>query len=458
MQQKYFIHEPAIDIPVKMISDILVVGGGPSGIMAAQAASEDGLDVVLVENRSFLGGNLTFGLPILGFHSQKGIQIIKGLPQKFVERLQARNAASKIQLCPLHMSIAFLEPEAVKTAAIELLRDNNVNILLHTFCTGAVMEGNTVKGIIVESKAGREAILAQTVIDCSGDADVAFRAGVPCTMGDEAGRVQSATLEFSMENVDVDKLRLSVANESHTYTPDFISPEYYQENRFFILVGLRDIVRKARERGLQLPVDKVVIVTGLRKGEMWINMNRANGIDGTDPVSLTQGEIITRRQLKELSDYFITYVPGFENAYLSRTAPALGIRETRRIVGKYILTKDDIMARRRFEDEIAVASYPIDIHHPVGGGFSLEWSGDCYDIPYRALVPEKVENILVAGRCIPSTHEALASVRVMAPCMAMGEAAGRAAKIAVRDGIPPSDIDVKKLRNELILTGAYLRP
>ena len=207
-----------------------------------------------------------------------------------------------------------------------------------------------------------------------------------------------------------------------------------------------------------MPVDKVVIVTGLRKGEMWINMNRANGIDGTDPVSLTQGEIITRRQLKELSDYFITYVPGFENAYLSRTAPALGIRETRRIVGKYILTKDDIMARRRFEDEIAVASYPIDIHHPVGGGFSLEWSGDCYDIPYRALVPEKVENILVAGRCIPSTHEALASVRVMAPCMAMGEAAGRAAKIAVRDGIPPSDIDVKKLRNELILTGAYLRP
>src|SRR5699024_1297560 len=142
-------------------------------------------------------------------------------------------------------------------------------------------------------------------------------------------------------------------------------------------------------------------------------------------------------QLKDIQTYLINYVPGFENAYFTKTAPFLGIRETRRIVGEYVMNRDDILNRRRFEDAVAVGSYPIDIHHPEDGDCTLEWSGDCYDIPYRSLIPKNVDNLIVAGRSISTTHEALSSIRVMSHCMAMGEAAGRAAKISVRTGKAP---------------------
>jgi hypothetical protein len=452
-----FVVEPQRETPVKMEVDVLVVGGGPSGIIAAQAASDDGLSVALIEGRSFLGGNLTIGLPILDFHGQKGNQIIKGLPDKFVNRLISMNGASKIQRCPLHMSVSFIEPEEVKLAAINMMMENNVKVLLNTAFVAAVMDGDEIKGVIVESKGGREAILAKVIIDCSGDGDVAYKAGANFEKGNKDGLLQPATLEFCLKNVDIDKLRFSVANHPDVYKPEHIPPEYYAENRYFILVGLKSLMQKAREDGLNLPVDTTVIVTGFGEGEIWVNMTRVTGTDGTDPDSITKGEFAARLQIDHLVKYFKNYVPGFENAYMSRTAPYLGIRETRRITGKYTLTREDIMSRRQFDDGIAVVSYPLDIHQPDGDGFSLEWSGDCYDIPYRSLVPEKILNLLVAGRCISATHEAMASIRVMGPCMAMGEAAGRAAKISVRKGIPPSEIDVRELRKELLNNGAYLR-
>lgn len=454
---KKFIIEPQIEIPVKMEVDILVVGGGPAGIMAAQAASDDGLKVALIEGRSFLGGNLTIGLPILDFHSQKGNQIIKGLPDKFVNRLIDMKGATKIQRCPLHMSISFIEPEEVKLAAINVMKENNVKVLLNAVCASAIMADDKIKGVIVESKGGREALLAKVIIDCSGDGDVAYQAGAKYEKGNKDGLMQPATLEFCLRNVDIDKLRFSVADHPDLYKPEPIPPEYYAENRYFILVGLKSLMKRAREDGLNLPVDTTVIVTGIGEGEIWVNMTRVTGTDGTDPDSVTEAEFIARRQIDHLIKYFKNYVPGFENAYMSRTAPFIGIRETRRIIGKYTLTRDDIMHRRQFEDGIAVVSYPLDIHQPDGDGFSLEWSGDCYDIPYRSLVPEKILNLLVAGRSISATHEAMASTRVMGPCMAMGEAAGRAAKISVRRDISPSEIDFGELREELLSNGAYLR-
>ena len=452
------ITEPEKRLPVRMSVDVLVVGGGPSGIIAAQAAADDGLGVCLIESRSFLGGNLTIGLPILGFLGQKGNQIITGLPQKFIDRLTAQDAASEHRPCPLHMSITLVEPEAVKSVAFEMLKENGVEVLLYTYCAGVIKDENRLKGIIIESKAGREIILAKVIIDCTGDADVAFRSGVPCEQGDENGGVQPPTLMFSLGNVDTEKLRFSIAEEPRTYLTDFIPNEYYGQNHQFIVVGLRSIIQKAKDDGLSLPTDRTIVITGLRKGEVWINMTRVNGVDGTDPVSLTNGEFIARQQIGDICKYLINYVPGFENAYILRTAPFLGIRETRRIVGKYVMNRADILSCARFEDSIAVASYPLDIHHSVGGGCTLEWSGDCYDIPYRSLVPLKVENLLVAGRSISTTHEAMSAIRVMAPCMAMGEAAGRAAKMAIRDGVTPSAVSVEKLRKELLSKGVYLRP
>lgn len=451
------IAEPAREINVRKETDVLVIGGGPSGIMAALAAAEDGLNVMLVESRSFVGGNMTIGLPILGFLGQKGNQIIKGLPQKLIDRLKAVQASSEHRPCPLHMSLTLVEPEAVKTVALQMLVEAKVEVLFYTFCAGVVVENDELKGVIIESKAGREVILAKTIIDCSGDADVAYRAGVPCEYGNDEGGVQPPTLMFCLGGVDTEKLRTSVAQEPRTYLTDFIPAEYFGQNNQFVLVGMRNLVKKAQEDGLTLTTERTILITGLRKGEVWVNMTRVNGVNGTDPGSLTYGEIEGRKQIHDIQKYLIEYVPGFENAYFLKTAPFLGIRETRRIQGKYTMTRDDIMACRHFDDAIAVASYPLDIHHPQGGGCTLEWCGDCYDIPYRSLIPQKVKNLIVAGRCISTTHEAMSAIRVMAPCMAMGEAAGRAAKMAVRKGIQPADINVKELQQELLQKGAYLR-
>jgi len=450
--------EPERELTVRMSVDVLVVGGGPAGIIAAMAAAEDGLKVAIVENRSFLGGNMTIGIPILGFLGQKRNQIIEGLPQIFVNRLAEMEGASEHIPCPLHMSITYIEPEVVKVVAFEVLKECGVEILLYTLFADVIMDDGNIKGIVIESKAGREVILAKVIIDCTGDADVAFRAGVPCKKGGNSGGMQPATLMFSMAGVDKSKLNYKLVTESEIYYSDFIPSSYYATNPDnFIVVGLRNIMQKAKAEGIKLSVERTIIITGLKKGETWINMSKVDGLDGTDPVSLTNGEYFARHQINEVIKYLKLYVPGFENASLLRIAPFIGIRETRRIAGQYILTRDDILSCRRFDDAIAVAGYPIDLHQPIGGDCLLEWCGDSYEIPYRSLVPEHVGNLLVAGRNISTTHEAMAAIRVMATCMAIGEAAGRAAKLAVHKGIMPSAINVDQLRSELLAKGAYLK-
>lgn len=457
-ETKLMVEEPARKIPVRTLVDVLVVGGGPAGIMAAQAAAADGLKVMLIENKSFLGGNLTMGLPVLGFLGQKGNLITQGLAQKFIDRLAAKNAASGHRPCPLHVSLTIVDSEEVKTTALEMLTEKNVEILFYVFCSAAIVEDNIIKGVIIESKAGREAILSKVVIDCSGDADVAFKAGVLCKKGNKDGGMQPPTLMFCLKGVDVEKLRMSIADQPEMYDMDTIPNEFFRKDDNFITVGLRGIVKKAQKDGLKIPTERTILISGLSKDEIWVNMTRINGVDGTDPASLTYGEIEGRNQMKEIQKYLTEYVSGFENSYLDRVAPFLGIRETRRIVGQYVLNGDDILNCRRFEDVIAVASYPLDIHHPQGGGCTLMWCGDCYDIPYRSLIPLKIENLIVAGRNISTTHEALSAIRVMAPCMLMGEAAGRAAKMAVKEGIYPSQINVEKLQAELAAEGGYFRP
>ncbi len=453
------IQEPARAVPVRAVYDVLVVGGGPSGLTTALAAAEDGLKVGVIESRSFLGGNMTIGLPVLGFLGQKKNQIIRGLPQKFIDRLRAINAASEHRWCPLHMGITLVEPEAVKTVALQMLLEAGVDVTFHTFCAGVVMDGDTIRGVDPESKSGREAVLGKIVVDCTGDADVAYRSGVPCEKGSrETGGLQPPTLMFCLAGVDTDKLRLSIAQHTRTYLTDFIPAEYFGQNHQFIVVGLRELIAKARqERGLNIPNERTIIITGLRPGEVWINMTRVAGVDATDVRSLSHGEIEARRQIEDIHTYLKNYVPGFEQCYFTKTAPFLGIRETRRIVAHYMMTQEDVLGCRHFDDAIAVASYPIDIHRPGDEGCTLIWCGDCYDIPYGSLVPQRVRNLLVAGRCIGATHEAMGAIRVMATGMAMGEAAGRAAKLALRSGVRPDAIDVPTLQAELRAKGAYLR-
>ncbi|MDF9833525.1 ribulose 1,5-bisphosphate synthetase/thiazole synthase [Ereboglobus sp. PH5-5] len=451
------LREPARETPVRRSVDVLVVGGGPAGIMAAQAAAGEGLSVMLLESRSFLGGNLTIGLPILAFLNCKGEQVIKGLPQKFIDRLRERGAASEHKPCKNHMSLTIIDSEEAKSVALQTMADAGVEVLMYALCVDAIMDGNEIKGVIIESKAGREAIMAKVIIDCTGDADVAFRAGVECRKGDSDGGMQPPTLMFCMRGVETQKLRDAIVNHPGEYDMDVMPPEQFREGKF-ITVGLRGKIKQALADGLKISVARTILITGLGDDEIWVNMSRVSGVDSTDPVSSTFGEIEARKQNKELVRYLKKYVPGFENARPEKTAPFLGIRESRVIVGKYILTSDDIVNCRRFDDAIAVAGYPVDIHHAKGADCTMEFCADSYDIPYRSLLPATVENLLVAGRCSSMSHEAMASTRVMSTCMALGEAAGRAARIALRGGMKPSGVNVAEVQKELLEKGAYLRP
>ena len=450
--------EPAREIPVRNEVDVLVVGAGPAGIMAAQAAAlVKGTKVMLIDSRGYLGGNMTIGLPLLGFLGRKGNEIIKGLPLQFVERLRARGQATHHRACPLHVSLTWVDPEGTKKLAWEIMEESGVKVLLYVFCADVIMEGDKCRGVIIESKRGREAILAKTVVDCTGDGDVLYRAGAEMLYGNEDGNAQPPTLMFSMRGVDSRKLRDAVADHPEEYDIDFIPNEFFRPMDNCTFVGFRNQIRKAREAGYKIPVERTIFMTGMAEDEWWVNMSRVNGIDATDPEQYTKGEEICIEQNAEIIKYLKAYIPGFENAYLDKVAPFMGIRETRRLSGLYTLTEQDIFDCAHFDDAIGVASYPVDLHHPVGGDCSLYWCPDCYDIPYRSLIPKKVDGVIAAGRDISATHLALASVRVMGPAMCIGEAAGKASAIAARDGIELRDVDIRTLQDALRQEGVYFR-
>lgn len=449
------IHEPARDIPVRNEVDVLVIGGGPSGIMAAEAAAVSGCKVMLLESRGYLGGNLTIGLPILGFLNRQGKQIIKGGAQNLIDRLAVRGGAGEHKPCKNHMSLTIIDSEMVKDVALEIMEEKGVDVLMYVFVSGVIKEGRKLKGVIIESKAGREAILAKTVIDCTGDGDVANDAGVTMRKGDEKGGMQPPTLMYSMRGVEVQKLRDAIVNHHDVFDMDVMPPSQFVSGNF-ITVGLRTQIKEAEKAGLKIPVARTILITGLNDDEIWVNMTRVNGVDSTKPESYTNGEITARRQIKDITEYLRRFVPGFEHSHIDRIAPFLGIRESRVMVGRYALTADDILSCRRFEDVIAVGGYPVDIHHSIGNDCTMHFCPEDYDIPYRCLLPNEFDNLLVAGRCASFTHEAMASTRVMSTCMAMGEAAGTAAGIASADEIDVAGVNVGKVQEALRDNGAYL--
>lgn len=448
------IKEPARELPVRAEVDVLVVGGGPSGIMAAEAASGNGLKVMLLESRGFLGGNLTIGLPILGFLNRQGKQIIKGLPQNFIDRLKKNGGASEHKPCKNHMSLTIINSEMVKDVAIEIMEEKKVSVLMYVFVSDVLTEGNKIKGVIIESKQGREAILAKTIIDCTGDGDVAARAGVKMKKGNAEGGMQPPTLMYNMRGVKIQELRDAIQHPE-ICDMDVMPPSQFQSG-MFITVGLRNQIKQAQDKGFKIPVARTILITGLNDDEIWVNMTRVNGVDSTKPESYTYGEITARKQMKEVSEYLKEFVPGFANAWMDKVAPFMGIRESRVMEGRYILTAQDIMECHRFDDSIAVGGYPVDIHHAKGGDCTMYFCPEDYDIPFRCLLPKEFDNLLVAGRCSSMNHEAMASTRVMSTCMALGEAAGRAARIALTNSVETADVDVKQVRKELHETGAYL--
>jgi hypothetical protein len=452
-----YVREPARDVPVVAAADVVVLGGGPSGICAAVAAARNGASVLLIEKGGFLGGNAAMWLPLLSYLDRQGRHIIRGIAQEIIDRLKARGAVTGHYRCALHESYTIIDPEAFKVVSQEMVLQAGVSILLHTFAAGVLGAGGAIAAVLVDSKSGRAAVKGKVYIDCTGDGDIAAWAGAPFEKGDANGQLQPPTLMFTMRGVDVDGMRRSIAGQPERYPMQDIPPEQLAAAEHFIIVGLQNVTAEARARGdWDLPNDRVILISTTKNDEIAVNMTRVPGTDGSVAESLTSGEITARAQMDRVAAFLVKYVPGFERALVAASAHQIGIRETRRIMSDYVLTGEDVVKAARFDDEVLLAGYMVDIHHAHDGGVTLAHSVGAYGIPYRCLLPRAVDNLLVAGRSISATREAQGAVRVMPPCMAMGEAAGCAAAMAAAAGVTPRRVDVQGLRSRLRSQGACL--
>ncbi|MFK7692468.1 FAD-dependent oxidoreductase [Paenibacillus sp. HJGM_3] len=447
--------------PASLSADVVVVGGGPAGINAAIAAGRGGAKTVLVERYGFLGGMSTAALvyPWMTFHTADGKQVIKGIAQEIIDRLMAMNAS------PGHMrdtvgftsTITPYHPEVYKVLVSKMLKEAGVQLLLHSFVDSVTMNGagDTIESVQLTSKSGRIELRGRVFIDTSGDADIAYLSGATCLKGREGDhRTQPMTMKFRMRGVDlaaVKQYMIDHPDEFYRKTPHAELPD-------LPLSGICGFYKHWKEANLPINRDQVLFFTGPNEDEVLVNTTRVQGLDGTRVEDLTEAEELGREQVLLVADFMTRNLPGFEKASISQVGAQIGIRESRRIDGQYALTGEDVIAGRRFADAIARSGYPIDIHDPSGKGVtSADVQGDgAYDIPYRCLLPKQVGNLLAAGRCISTTHEALATTRLTPSCMATGQAAGSAAAIAVRQGIGPQAVDVSELQTTLRRDGVVL--
>jgi hypothetical protein len=444
-------------------SDVLVIGGGPAGLGAALGAANAGADVILTERYGFLGGNATAALvmPLMSFHTQMptrektgtttllptdhgpGKPVVAGVLKTLLERLVKAGGAISPSLQTGY--VVPFDPEVFKLVALDLLDEAGVHFLFHAFASD-VISNHRVKGVVFETKSGPVVIRAQVVIDCTGDGDVAARAGAPYAIGREDDQlVQPMTLMFRITEFEL---------------ADFDAYVRQHPDQWRGVHGLWDLIRKAVADGnLQLPREDILFFSTVHDREVSVNSTRVNKVLGTDVWDLSYAEWESRRQMRQIAAFLRHYVPGFDNGYIVQSGVNTGVRETRRILGDYQLTVDDILQARKFPDVIARSSYPVDIHNPEGTGTTLKRlpPGEAYDIPLRCLLPQKVEGLIVAGRCISGTHEAHSSYRVMPVSIATGHAAGVCAALAVRHGKPPRAITAADVQAELIRQGANLR-
>ncbi len=460
-----YVSEPERRVPVAARVDVVVAGAGPAGFAAAVAAARNGADVLLVEQANYVGGMLA-SQAILGFYTYQGKQIIFGIPQELVDRLVAIGACAGHIPDPRLGSVTVTDVEMLKVTTQEMVAEAGAKLLFHTVVSAPVMEGTTVKGIIIENKSGRQAVLARVVVDATGDADVAARAHVPFEIKPRDG-IQPGTLMFRMDHVDVDKIRLALARDDDNarMVPGFgAGAEYYLQAERFALDGFRSAMEQAREKG-DLPPDYpqrwAIIATQPREDEVFINMAMVTGFHAIDAWDLTRAEMEARRRVPMIVNFLKKYIPGFAEAHLISTHGTVGVRESRRIVGDYVLGAEDVMQGRTFADGVAIAPWrPSTGHHPKGN-FVDDPHGERYprtlvrgcEVPYGCLVPKNVEGLLVAGRAISATGEGQNAIRVMAPCMSLGQAAGTAAALAARQGIVPRQLDGAKVRAALMQQG-----
>lgn len=446
--------------------DIAVIGGGPAGLATAITAAREGKSVLLADKNGFLGGNLTIGLPLLGFLDENGNQCISGFAEEFVKRLQERNACYGIRVCPKHNSVANVDAEAVKILAFEMCREAGVEVLLHVEAVDTTVEDGKLTSVTLYGKCNRITVTADVFVDCTGDGDVACLAGCSYGLGrGDAHELMPPTVMCTIEGVDDQKLLDYV--EAH---PDEMKPmsatietkpgydaAYFKADPNYVFVGMTQLWAKLKEQGI-CPVERgnIILINGIHKGQMYVNTTRLLNVDGTDVFDLTRGEMEGHLQLHKLIDTFRKFVPGFENCYISSIAPNIGIRETRRMKGLRCVTLEQALLGEVPADSICLSGYTIDIHYNNSKGTLFKKLGKPFGIPYGCLVSAEVSNLMFAGRCISVDDHVVGSTRVMVCCMAMGQAAGLAAAMAVCEGKAPKEVDVQDLRKKLLAQNAIL--
>ena len=426
------------DVEELWTGDVLVVGGGSAGCSAAIAAAREGARTLLVEAGGFLGGT---GAAVLdtfyGFYAPGGeVRVVEGIGWELCERLLAAGQAFERPNTYGAGTGVTYDPEALKRTWDGLVADAGALVLHHARLVAVVADEPRVAGAIVETKAGPGLVSARAFIDATGDAELAWRAGASVDRPGEENRTQPLTTTFRLGGVDV----------ARTSTQE-----------------LHRLMAEAAESGrYELPRREGSSHRTVVPGVVHTNLTRVAGVDATDPWQLSAAEQEGRRQVEEYVRFLVEQVPGYENAYLLGTSVWIGIRETRRLHGRYVLTRDDVLAARDFDDAIARCGAPLEDH---AGGEATVWqyigpeglpSGLTYGIPYRCLVPIDLDNVLVAGRCLSATHDAHASVRSMAQCMAMGQAAGTAAALASGNAGDAAAVDAGILRERLAERGVKL--
>lgn len=447
--------------------DVIVAGGGPSGIMAAISAARLGCRVLLIERYGFLGGMNTAGFvgPLMTFHAGN-IQIVRGIADEIIEDLKAIGGTPGHLIDPIwaNTSLTPVDTELYKIVLARKMIEAGVELLLHSMVTAVERKGDKLVKAVVSNKQGNNTIEAKFFIDATGDGDLAASMGCNFVHGrSQDNLTQPMSLMVKLAGVNEARIREYIRENPNDFYLGF-DLETYLSLPALAVSGYFGIVKKGREDG-SFPFDRDrVLFFGLpRKGEVTVNTLRINNVSGVRPEDLTRAEMTLRCQVPALVHFMTSRLPGFENAYLTETAPQVGVRETRHILGDYLLKGVDILKQEKFSDVIAHASYPIDVHSPDGKGMHIvdprkDNPDSYYDIPYRCLLPVGTDNLLVTGRCISAEHEASASARISATCMALGEACGVAVAQAVSMKLGSlRDVNITQVQTQLKKQGAYLR-
>lgn len=444
--------------------DVAVIGGGPGGFPAAIAAARSGARTVLVERTAMLGGAAASGLGILGFLDRSGNIALGGIAQELIDRLGALGGSPGHFRCPVHNSITPVSPDLVKIVTVQMCQEAGVDILFnHELLDVTVDEAQTVCSVTAYGKLTKTHIDARVFIDATGDGDLAYLAGVPHTLGQDGTQtMQPSTLMFTVTGHDLPRLFdfLETHPDEMGVKEDYASGydvDFLRRTEGHCFIGLTDRIAESRVAGnFTIPRNQFIYITTASDRLLAVNTSRVTRIDASDPIQLSKGLETGYDQVLEIVTFMRDGIPGFEDVEISQIAPALGIRETRHFHGKERLTIDALYSASTKQEAIAMSAYNIDIHSGTGDGIELELIEEPFGIPYGCLLPQDVDGLLLSGRTISMDSTVFASARVMGPCMAIAEAAGTAAAMAVDANTTPRQIDTAHLRDQLTERGAIL--